>query len=290
VFVSGSDEPRHLFDVVLGAHALTQRGVPAHSIHIYTDDPAYQQHLQPYGLGNVRPVAGLLTGLATHAGYEVLVIVVTGHGSEKGIPAVGRTDINPADLLGAARACPGIRGGAIIFGQCFAGLFNYTNAGTAEPQFCMLGATSLNESLSDRLTLPAPIPTQDGSVGLKEWAANIFLAHFFAWVLNPRDVDGDGRFTLMDGYKHAIVLTNKDLRSLKQRAHADVGRFQTQLLLTPATQTLLIDALTREANRAITTLYMANQEPWVLHSLLTSDFELALGPAGAGAAAAASAP
>lgn len=278
VFVSGSELPRHLFDIVFGIHALRQRGVPEASIWVYTDHPAYQPHLHPYGITNVRPIRDVTTHLATLGGFEFAVMVVTGHGDTNGISVKGQASINPQELLTAARSLPAVKGGAILLGQCFAGLFNYTNAGTAEPQLSLVGATGFSESLSAVVKLPAPIKKIDGSDGLQEWEANLFLAYFFEWLLMPLDVDGDGRFTLMDGHKHASVRTYQHLRSLKIAVHAEVSKLQQDIVaLPPGAPAMQVQALKTMHSDALSKLYLIHQDPWVLHSLYAGDIVFTLG-------------
>lgn len=292
VFVAGEAEPRHLSDIVFGVYALRTRGVPDTSIFVFTDHPASAAHLAPFGINQVAATRAVTTDLCRISGFEVLVIVVTGHGDHVGISVAGGTSINPTELLAAARSCPGISAGAIVLGQCFAGVFNYTDAGLdrSKVPLCLVGATNLNPSLSSSLTLPSAIqPAHGAGNPLLEWQANIFLAHFFQWLMNPRDIDGDARSTLTDAYKHAGVMANQDLRIQKRLCQHRVAAIQAELAVPsslPVGQMLLaITALRRRLDDTYEVLYL-HQEPWVLNSVFAKEFEFAL-PAHAAAATAA---
>jgi hypothetical protein len=214
--------------------------------------------------------------------YDFIVVAVTGHGAEDGIPIPGQPSVNPTQILNAARSCPGIKGGAIVLAQCFAGIFNYTDAAGGSVPLSLVGATSLNPSLSSPLVLPAALKQSDGSDGFNEWTANIFMARFFEWMASPRDVDGDGRCTLMDAYRYASVHCNQDLRARKGVVHASVTQDEDRLSkferLPPTTpgQMLLLGlrkaALRRKIQDALEVLYL-HQEPWVLNARFAGNIE-----------------
>jgi hypothetical protein len=295
VFVAGKAEPRHLFDIIFGVHALRRRGVPDSSIWVFADHPATIQHFGPYGISNVFPVSEFAGKLPRLPPAELAVVVVTGHGDHAGICVEGGPSINATQLLGALRACPGVRGGVVLLGQCYAGLFNYTNAGL-DPDavhICLIGATSLNLSVSNHTTLPAPLKLKDGTDGLSQWIANDFVVRFFEWMLNPRDIDGDGRYSLMDAFKYASVMTNEVQRAGKGDNHILVGFLQPEVVrLEQALQqahaagadpkaihSLMLEhgAKFQRLKEVLQNLYV-HQEPWILHARFASAIELA-GPA-----------
>ncbi|SEU32231.1 hypothetical protein [Stigmatella erecta] len=274
VFLSGSSEARHLHDIVFANDVLKKRGVPSQNILVFTDHPAYQLHLAPYGITNTFSSGAIASELAQRKGFKFVVAVITGHGDPSGISVGTGASINPAEISAAVRGCPGVQAGIIILGQCFAGLFNYINAGTGEPPLCVMGATNLNPSLSSLVGLSAAVKKSDGSDGLQSWVANIFLLHFFAWLHVPRDVDGDGRSTLMDAYRHAGVHANTHLRDTKRNLHLIVEPLRTQVVelskqpLTPVTQ-LQVQAIVQQLDQALESLYL-HQEPWILNAYLAA--------------------
>jgi hypothetical protein len=155
---------------------------------------------------------------------------------------------------------------------------------------CIIGATNFSESLSAPINLPNPIKRSDGTDGLRDWDANLFLAHFFEWILTPRDVDGDGRYTLMDAHKHSSVGTYSILRSLKVGVHAQVSKLQQDILALPQNAPpIQAQALKQMHQDALKKLYLINQDPWVLHSLFAADITFALGAPAAPAPAMATA-
>lgn len=277
VFLSGSSEARHLHDVVFANDVLRKRGVSAQNILVFTDHPAYQLHLSPYGINNTFPCGDIAKELSQRQGFEFVVVVVTGHGDPSGITVGTGASINPAAISAAVRGCPGIKAGIIILGQCFAGLFNYIDAGTSAPPLCVVGATNLNPSLSSLANLSAALKKSDGSDGLQSWVANIFLLHFFSWLHASRDVDGDGRSTLMDAYRHAGVHANTDLRDTKRDLHLRVEPLRTRLVdltkqsMTPATQ-LQVQAIGQQLAQALESLYL-HQEPWILNAYLAMSIQ-----------------
>lgn len=310
--IAGHADPRHLYDIIFAVHALRKRGVPEDRIWVFTDHPAKLAHFTPYGITNVVPTHELASTMPTLPASEVVMVVATGHGDPDGISVEVGPSVNPTQLLTAVRACPGVRAGAIVLSQCYAGLFNYVDAGD-HPEgldVCLIGATRLNLSLSIPTTLPAPVKMLDGTDGLSKWAANVFFVGLFEWLLNPRDVDGDGRCTLMDAYKHAAVKANEVLRGQMQQLHLRVGELQAQLRQLESTlQTAIASLQTtiaqagqpwsiaqlptaaqkdflawgatqQQLEQEMANLYV-HQEPWVLHARLASAIEfqaLAMAP------------
>lgn len=272
IFVSGSTEDRHLYDIVIGIDCLRKKGVADDNIFVFTDHPEKHVHLPLYSVTkNVYTTADLKTILPQIKGFEMAVTVVGGHGSPSGITVQG-ANITPQELIDSIRSIPGIKAGVAILAQCYAGLFNFTNAGSEDPQLVVIGATNLNPSLSDGVTLKQAIPKTDGE-NLQSWVANIFLLYFVMWLKDPVDVDGDGRFTLMDGYKYAGVHANEHLRSIKSSIHFEIEALkasQMQVLSKApdkpdAVYLLKVHSLQRRINMTVDQLYL-HQEPWILHS------------------------
>lgn len=143
IFVSGSTEDRHLYDIVIGIDCLRKKGVADDNIFVFTDHPEKHVHLPLYNVTkNVYTTADLKTTLPQIKGFEVAVTVVGGHGSPSGITVQG-ANITPQELIDSIRSIPGIKAGVAILGQCYAGLFNFTNAGSGDPQLVVIGSTIL---------------------------------------------------------------------------------------------------------------------------------------------------
>ena len=130
-------------------------------------------------------------------------------GDEKGI--MGRKVIQPEPFYKLIRERGELKNVVVVLGQCYAGVFNYTNARayrdkeTGEqlsPNMIVLGATNLHESISTPFT-------GTSLCGDRIWVANTFLAFFFGWIRDPRDIDGDGRYSVTDAFKYAAIFSNR---------------------------------------------------------------------------------
>lgn len=274
VFISDSDEPRHLHDIVYAIHVLRDRGVPDDDIGVFTDHFAAASYFQPFGFSNICPLDDLAGDLSLITGYTSVVVVVTGHGRADGIGTSRRT-ITPYGLLAAVRAVPGLDVGVLVLCQCFAGIFDRLDARSA-PELVLLGATNLNESLSRRVALPKPIVDANGAPALDGWVANIFAFDFFAWIGLPSDVDGDGALTIMDAYKFAGARSNQRLLRLKSELYLDALQLAESLKWLAVKRSaedpfsttrlkLQLDAVRVQLQQTLEMLYL-HQEPWILNA------------------------
>jgi hypothetical protein len=277
IFVSGSTEDRHLYDIVIGIDCLRKKGVADDNIFVFKDHPERYVHLPLYSITkDVHTTADLKATLPQIKGFEVAVTVAGEHGSPLGITVHG-ANVTPQELIDSIRSIPGIKAGVAVLGQCYAGLFNFTNAGSEDPQLVIIISTNLNPSLSDSITLQQPIQETDREV-LQSWAANVFLLYFVMWLKNAVDVDDDGKFNLMDAYKFSGVHSNEHLRSIKSSLHFGVEVLkpsQMQVLskapASPDAAFLLkVHSVQRQINMAVDQLYL-HQEPWILHSNFASE-------------------
>jgi hypothetical protein len=289
IFVTCSQEARHLDDVVFGVDVLRARGVANDRILVFCDHSKVAPHLDPYAIPT-RPVTSLAAELSSLPAHRHAVVIVGGHGHVAGlgnIPAPPSLPILPAhQLFSAVRGIPGLALGIVILSQCYGGVFNYADA-LAYPQLVVIGATNLNPSLSMTISIRDPIRQADGSEGLRTWLANIFTVAFFSWLRSPTDIDGDGRNTLMDAYKHAGATSNEMLRSGKsglfvqaRKLEKSVGETEEQLAnvapdvdptgLTRQLLTLQLGAQRQQLAEVLQNLYL-HQEPWVLHANLARE-------------------
>lgn len=282
IFFSDSDEPRHLFDIVLGVHVLRTKGIPAAHIHVCTSHIAATNHLTPYGITNLHAL-DQLERVLRDLRCASIVLVVGGHGVVEGIGQAGRV-ASPAEVISVVRAAPSVQVGIIVLAQCFAGVFNLLDA-TSKPPLVLIGATNLNNSISTSITLGKPLAFADGSPGVQSWMANLFSSSFFSWLDHQPDVDGDGKRTIMDAYKFAGAMSNQQLLTVKSGLYVEATRIGDQLKLlqqqksvqlkpsTPdeVTERRRLDmALKATAQRLQDTLKMLylHQEPWILNARL----------------------
>ncbi|MGZ3775301.1 MAG: hypothetical protein ACXVCN_16360 [Bdellovibrio sp.] len=283
LFLTCSFEKRHVEDIVLGVDCLRTVGVPDGDIHIFSDQPEKQVILGLYNIiQNVHDLQNFRSVLSSLSGYEFVVLVIGGHGTKEGLEGTN-FKIASQELVDCLRTIPEIKAGAVIVGQCYAGLFNYLNVGDIDPQFVIMGSTNLNPSLSDKADLDKPIKSITGQHDLQSWAANIFLLNFFIWIKKPVDVDGDRKKSLLDAYKFAGTHSNEQLRVAKGQLHYSVEVLKSQqmerLMHAPSPQMPMlylkhmveVSAAQRSIQQQLDMLYL-NQEPWILHSQFARDF------------------
>jgi hypothetical protein len=279
-FVSDSDEPRHLFDIVSAVDILRKRGVPASNLLVFTDYTEAALHLGPYGISH-HSFADLPAKLSAVSDCDGVVFVATGHGMMDGIGAT-KPVLSPHQTIQAVRSIPGLKNGAILVCQCYAGIFDMMDA-TIPPELIMVGAVRLNPSVSASYKRDTPVSQQDGSPGLDAWLANIFMAAFFNWIAEPKDIDGDGRLSFADAYKYAGVKSNERLISIKSELYMEVRRRSSEIeVLRSSIQDkakggnvvqadlLSLIAKSQELQRVLETLHN-HQEAWLLHAKLARE-------------------
>lgn len=219
---SGTEaEPRHVFDLVYGVLCLERAGVNPQDIFIYIDSPAINYDAFFSNASAFPYVSKATSELFTDMNentYENLVMFITGHGGPYGLDAPD--SISPNKLVTSLKQTPNLKNAIIYLGQCYAGTFNYVNAGKARDEtldIILVGATNLNQSLSCGtaeyfLNPEIQIP----------WIANVFLLYVFKWMSSPQDIDGDGVYTIMDSYKFAGVFSNEANKQSKTRGFVNV--------------------------------------------------------------------
>lgn len=221
--LTSKDDPeeRHIYDIAFGIACIESRAIDPANISIFIDcvnQTRTESLLQvasshPY---KFKPSDSLFTELAGND-FDNIVLFVTGHGSIDGL--YGSTPIKPFPLFSAIKKAPGLKLAVAFFGQCYAGIFNYMSVGEKkdetgnllEPPIIVVGATNLFNSISSPTT-------ENFHVGQKSWQANLFLLNLFRWITNPIDIDGDGKFTIMDSYKFAGAFSNDNYKKIKSEA------------------------------------------------------------------------
>lgn len=284
VFLTCSNEKRHVEDIVLGIDCLRSVGVPDTNVFVFSDQPEKNVILNLYKIqNNIFELSDFKNTIPTLKDFDHVVLIIGGHGSQYGLE--GNSFKMPAqELVETLRKMPNIKAGVIVAGQCYAGLFNYLNVGEVDPQFVVIGSTNLNPSLSDKADLDAPIKSVSGQNDLQSWSANIFLLNFLVWLKKPVDVDGDGKKSMLDAYKFAGTHTNQQLRVSKSQLHYGVEVLKSEqmerLMYTPDPRTapqdyvrhlMEVNAAQRAIREQLDMLYL-NQEPWILHSQFARDF------------------
>ncbi|MBL8355639.1 MAG: hypothetical protein JNM01_12490 [Delftia acidovorans] len=209
LFLGSSSEPenRHIFDLSYGLSCLENNGIKPEDIEIYVDgaNRSNIENLIHIGTTNRYPVrvSQDFFDSAVNNNHDNLVIFFSGHGYHLGIDAVN--PITPHKLLTRLKGTPNLKQSVVFLGQCYAGIFNYIGAGRKPEErvdAVLIGATGLHTSLSSQTTETFP-----NGIDIP-WLANVFLLFAFKWFLNPVDIDGDGRFSIMDCYKFAGCMAN----------------------------------------------------------------------------------
>ncbi|MCF5724982.1 hypothetical protein [Pseudomonas syringae] len=273
VFVSDSTEARHSYDVIHAISVLRDKGVSNNAIRFFTDDPQAIQYTTAYNCPNPISISNFDPELAALTGFDYLFITFTGHG---GIQGVGHpVKISSHSLVTAARSPAKLKLVVIALTQCFAGTFNYIDART-EPRIIMFGAANLSTSLSTPMSVGLPIQGQAPGLSLKKWSANSFMLYLFRWILNPKDIDGDGQMTLLDAYKYSgssasgAIIDVKPAIFMQAQMYAEQSRqlaigIQNGVIPDDAQAKLLAATLRTELSQQVSLLH-ASQEPWLLHA------------------------
>ncbi len=278
---------RHLKDIAFSLAVLKGVGVPNTNISIFIDpvdvsigsDPLNDLLLEH----TINAIDDFQAITESKDSLENIVIIVNGHGSVRGIDSDNA--LKPFNLIENIHRLTHIKLATVVFGQCYAGIYNYVNLqkivdGDRQvyPKVCFISASHLNSSLSSTMTVN----------GNLRWIANIFLFHFFNWLYAPYDVDGDGQMTLTDAYKHAASLTSEKLLETKQETTLEIhDAFQAlqkvreelsfeQMQTSPdlsKVQKLQIEErainLSLQDSASVTHV---NQDPWILNANASREF------------------
>lgn len=293
IFVCGmnsekDDQSRHVYDIFFALSILKRKGVSHNNISVLVEpDP---NHLLanlpdplPFDGVTVMEVAEFQTVINSKTS-ENIVLTILGHGSPQGIDA--NSLLKPHDLINTIHLKNELKKCVVIFGQCYSGIYNYTNLikefnnGDDKPIISFIGASNLNSSLS------SPVSVTLHSYPLS-WVANIFVCFFFLWINNnqiQRDIDGDSKDTLSDAYKYAGAYTSSFLLNEKAKISLEIYQLQQQMyekeksintVLPDVNLQMEIDGL----RKTITNKAMINhniQDPWILNANKAREIEFDL--------------
>ena len=290
LFLSSSEpdpEDRHIHDLVHGLMCLESAGISPNDIFIYVDGANRQNIRNLFSIATINQYVIASTDTffldLRDNRHENLVMFVTGHGSEAGIDAV--VPITPYMLMNALKAAPGLDKVVVYLGQCYAGVFNYVNAGRGRgrdqngPDVILIGATNLHESLSSSTQEQFP----NGNL---HWVANLFLLHVFRWISAPHDIDGDGLNTIMDSYKYAGIGSNKlnklsKTNSFGQMVDTHIMHKQAVQVASVRTGVPQVDSQNQLRLMAVRSQYYnllsvnyVHQECWILNSYPAQQIEI----------------
>lgn len=284
LFLSAKNEPevRHINDIAYGLLCLEKAGVSITDIAIYIDgsDRASIENFLKSGTSSqiiIKESKDFFTDQGNNT-YENVILFVTGHGGPFGIDA--DEPITPHKLLNSLKSSPNLKHAVVYLGQCYAGIFNYIGAGTkttngnADPDIIFIGATNLHQSLSLHTT-------ENFLTGPISWPANIFLLFAFKWFSSPVDIDGDGKFTIMDSYKYAGVFSNNSNKEMKTSELINSSDLQAKFIAAKHAYDTTPNIITEIAYKAAYTNYSTqasllyvHQECWVLNAIPSQRIEV----------------
>jgi hypothetical protein len=285
VFISGSDENQYVQDILFGTLCLVKkRDVSTDSIAVFIDKSNESSFIDtsefPDGI-TISSTCEMPTILKSKK-MDKIVVVVTGHGNERGIqaylPDKNPYEIRPNEFIELIQEIEGLKYGLIILCQCYAGTFNFLDVTTHHtnsqlPEISIIGATDLQVSISAEFMIKKDLPIKSNARYFEcepKWIANFFLVFFMYYIAFPENADGDELTTILNIYKLAGAQTNKILIKAKQGL--------LLYFLSPIRQSLLHDeerlSTDNPINQDITTdaekdyleksaLLLSSQNPWI---------------------------
>lgn len=282
--IAESSEPRHIFDLIYAYKILYQIGIDKKKIYLFSDtffdSNISFSNIFDHTISNIRELENISSSLKLNF-QENLFVAVSGHGIEQGFSSFKSLSFINILKQSKAKYC------CCIFTQCYAGIFHYIDTQKNKEEinctkFVVLGSTNLNMSisvLSDNLDLFTPINSEP-------WSANIFFINVFNWLyitknnFSHADIDGDNFASLLDCYRYAGVISNKNFEENKSKNILDLLSIYNQI---PASiNNILASSLSiEEKNFKINILYYnlnsltnfisLHQEPWILNANLARD-------------------
>lgn len=275
-------DSRHVQDLAFGVMCLEQAGVSIANVDVYVDGADRVSIDNFIKSGTASPITvkqskDFFTDQANNV-HENLVMFVTGHGGLQGLDAA--PPITPFILLNCIKSSPNLKQAIVYLGQCYAGIFNYIGAGSKQvangandPNVIFIGATNLHESLSHSTS-------ETLVTGPQNWPANLFLMFIFKWFMNPNDVDGDGKHTIIDSYKFAGTMSNMVNKQVKAQSFPLTHDLQKRWEAAKAAHAQQNSPTTRANLDAATTLYKTHleimyvhQECWILNAIPSQRIE-----------------
>ena len=209
-------EERHIHDIAFGVKILLYKDIDYNDISVIIDHAPNIKIQMAFSALNVPLPKKIyntseIDTLLVNNTYKNAVVFITGHGSPDGLDS--SPPIKPYSFYCKFQTAEHFKRVVFYFGQCYAGIFNQmplsTHLGLSKNPKCQMvaiGGTGLFSSVSAPLT-----------VNNITWSANIFLMYIFNWLLTDKDIDGDGKLSVMDSFKFASIYTNEALKDIKKK-------------------------------------------------------------------------
>lgn len=191
-----------------------------------------------------------------------LILISSCHGNLYGISA--KNVIKPFLLTESIKSNAHMKRCIAFFGQCYAGIFNHLELECPNKEIVYIGATEMRSGYS---TLHSWKINEDITWN---WSANIFVFYLAEWLNSPIDVDGDGKFTIIDLYKFICYMTNYETENMEK---TEAKRFFDEKIKTVIEKVLPpeeetkdeMDKLDEEATKELD-YTIPHQDCWILNS------------------------
>lgn len=260
---SGHLEGRFLYDVNYGVAILKNQGVADEDITVVTDATKETLVAKCTNMSNVLfSTSSSFEFVIENADCENLFVISCCHGSISGIDST--TPIKPFSLNQALKNNKYAKNILVFLGQCYAGIFNFLDVRDKNKNIVYIGATDIDASLSYMLS----------GCG---WVANISVFALFQWLNNPRDIDGDGIFSITDLYKFVSFYTNDVTRGIEkiQTYHLIDASVRLKMEEARATSSSSLSSLiTKDAAEVIRNYIVPHQNTWMLNAIAAGSMNL----------------
>lgn len=256
--------PRFEKDTNLAITLLMKTGVELDQFIIVSDaDNTYFESLK-YPAGLVYVDSTSFMDKVKNIDCKNLIVIVNSHGHYMGIPA--KTLVSPSQFTYALQNNGHLENVIALFGQCYAGAFNYEVIESDTKKIVYIGATEMDSSISTYL-----------AISKAPWSMNTFTLAAILWMTNPLDVDGDTSTSVMDMYKYISYYVN--------RVNSSVGQAEQKKLLTKILDLheqeieakkkgTLTDDINQKAEEAYKDMILTNQRPWILNARVAHSMEI----------------
>lgn len=261
---SADDKERFIKDVFHCVYVLQKIGVNGANISIVSDWDPTEWNSNGFNALNPIPPRELYSIIQSIAN-ENLFIITCCHGGLNGIG--GPSSIRPNDFISSIKQNEHVQNCLVFFGQCYAGVFNYTNVNDENKRIVYIGATGMRSGISSNTKWDIS-PTQS-----LQWIANISVFYMFEWLEHPIDVDNDGNYSIMDLYKYVSYQTNRKTEYIEKEQTNSFIKTQIELewlkIRTKNSATLL-PKLDADANLAKSRYLIPHQDCWILNAIPAS--------------------
>lgn len=260
-----NDKERFIKDVFHGVYVLQKIGVAGNRISIISDWKSSDwtsRNFPPFNPISPKNAYSHIESINA----EHLFVISCCHGGLSGIGVVD--GIKPNNLIAAIKKNTNITNCLVFFGQCYAGVFNYTNVSDDMKKIVYIGATGMRTGLSTLMKWDIN-PQLSFS-----WCANITVYYMFEWLETPIDVDGDGLYSIIDLFKYVSFKTNEKTEIVEK---AEEFKFLNTKIATEIDKRLqsgksdVIMELDAQAIDALIQYIIPHQDCWILNAIPASN-------------------